>query len=463
MANSIAYLSIVLWPIVVFTLLNKQGIQKGILFSIFLSYMFLPASFEINLPGIPAFNKGTITVISILLFLVLKGKSFGVAELSKFSKLILFLFLISPFLTAMTNTERYLYLPAITFYDGLSQSVGGVLVFIPFLLGFKYFRDSKSQVLFLRAFVLFALLYSVFILYEIRMSPQLHTMLYGYFPHSFAQQYRAGGFRAVVFMGHGLLVALFVSVAFIVSLILFKIKIKIINSISLNFFVCAFLFVVLVLSKSYAALLFGVFGFFMVRFFNVKYIYIATFSLLFLYFSYPILSATKLFPHDEMVELAVTVDPARAQSLGFRFYHEGKLLEHANKKAMFGWGSWGRNRVYDPETFEDVSVTDGRWIIMLGTKGWLGFLSELYFIFLCVYMSYVAGKKLSIRNYNYESIKSQRFMLASHALIVSLVLIDQIPNSSMNYFYWFVAGTLFGRSFDIISSNFKEKVSIVRQ
>ena len=55
-------------------------------------------------------------------------------------------------------------------------------------------------------------------------------------------------------------------------------------------------------------------------------------------------------------------------SLEFRFYHEGLLLEHAKDKILFGWGGWGRSTFYN-------SVTDGTWIIILGSSGILGFLA----------------------------------------------------------------------------------------
>lgn len=451
MANSIAYMSIVLWPIVVWFMLVKFGLQKGILFSMLASYLFLPASFSINLPGIPAFNKGTVTVIALLLYLFfVNRRSIGFLDLNSVSKCVVLLLLVSPFLTALNNADRYLHLPGMNLYDGLSQSVGGFLIFIPFLLGFKYFRDYGSQVLLFRVFVIYVIFYSIFILYEIRMSPQLHTMLYGYFPHSFAQQYRAGGFRAVVFLGHGLLVALLVSIAFMISVALYRARIEIFKNKSLNLYVCIFLFIVLVLSKSYAALFFGIFALIVIRFMNIKMIFVSSFVLLFIYFSYPILSASKLFPHGPMLELASAIDPARAQSLGFRFYHEEQLLNHANVKPLLGWGTWGRNRVYDPDTFEDVSVTDGRWVIVLGTRGWLGFLSEFYFIMLCILLSFRASQRVVYKEASIDKVKIQQFLLASHALIVSIILIDQLPNASMNYFYWFLAGTLLGRASDVL-------------
>lgn len=54
-------------------------------------------------------------------------------------------------------------------------------------------------------------------LYEVRLSPQLHRIFYGYFPHSFAQQVRGGGFRPVVFLQHGLWVAFFAMMMTVVT------------------------------------------------------------------------------------------------------------------------------------------------------------------------------------------------------------------------------------------------------
>lgn len=451
MPNVIAYLSIAVWPLVILFLFKKYGVERGILAAIFISYMFLPASFEINFPGIPAFNKGTTTVFTIVTALFIMRRSFGFDALRPIDKFIFFCFCLSPFLTAITNTERYMHIAGVSLYDGLSQAVMNLLIIFPFILGAKYFRNSASQILLLKSFVIFALFYSLLILYEIRMSPQLHTMLYGYFPHSFAQQYRAGGFRAVVFLGHGLLVALFVAIAFVCSVGLMKSKIRILGFGIQNWAVVVFLFIVLVLSKSYAALVFAVFAFFALKIFSDKKIHMVAILFTFVYLSYPFMSANNIFPHDALVSIAESVDASRAQSLGFRFYHESQLLQHANDKPVFGWGSWGRNRIYDPETFEDLSVTDGRWAIILGTRGWFGFITEFYFIMMAIILSAKASVKLSA-NSNYKN-NYEKTLLALHALIVSLILMDQLPNSSLNYFYWFIIGALHGRVSDIIFVN----------
>ena len=54
------------------------------------------------------------------------------------------------------------------------------------------------------------------------MSPQLHRIVYGYFPHDFFQQIREGNFRPVVFMGHGLLVSVFVATSVIAAAALWR-------------------------------------------------------------------------------------------------------------------------------------------------------------------------------------------------------------------------------------------------
>ena len=49
------------------------------------------------------------------------------------------------------------------------------------------------------------------------MSPQLHRLLYGYHQHSFIQQVRDSGFRPMVFMQHGLMVATFMATGTLVA------------------------------------------------------------------------------------------------------------------------------------------------------------------------------------------------------------------------------------------------------
>ncbi len=443
MANSFAYIALVSWPVFMLFLFKRFSVEKAILISIIGSYLFLPASFEINFPGFPALNKTTVTTLSILVILFFRKGGLGFRSLDKKSMFLLFLFMLSPFITALLNTSRYLHLPGVTLYDGLSQSINSFLVFLPFLVGAKYFNTFESQKLLFRFLIIACLIYLPLMLFEVRMSPQLHRMVYGFFPHSFLQQVRFDGFRPVVFLGHGLLVSMFVAVCLMALSTSIKAKVKLINFDYKIIFLA--IFVVLILSKTYGALILYIFG--AVVLFLLKPRLIATVSLcvVVLYLAYPFLSANKVFPHEAIVSSVNILSPDRAQSLEFRFFHETKLLAHANEKPIFGWSSWGRNRVYDPETFQDLSVTDGRWIITLGTSGWFGFLSEFYFIFISMWYAIKISKKSN------SFPREKMVFLSGHLLIVTMILIDQIPNASLSYFYWFLIGSLYG-----VSNNFHQ-------
>ena len=50
---------------------------------------------------------------------------------------------------------------------------------------------------------------------------------------------------------------------------------------------------------------------------------------------------------------------------------EARCIGRALESPIFGWGGWGRARVYDDEG-RDVTVTDGLWIIAFGDRGMVG-------------------------------------------------------------------------------------------
>jgi len=430
-------MAIFVWPFLIYLSIRRYGIANGSLLGLMGGYMFLPVGFSINLPGIPAFDKFTIITMSFILFFFILGKKLGFMDLSKMMKLVFVAFVISPVLTSLANTSRYLFLPALTLYDGISSSVLSFLTILPLLVGIRYFNTYDRQLTMFKYFVIAGVIYGLLTLYEVRMSPQLHKQLYGYFPHSWLQQVRDGGFRSIVFMGHGLLVAMFLAVCIGCTATLQRLKIKVLPVATGA--ILAGIFVALIFQKSVAALIYGAFLLVMIMFFSNRRIHFAALMIGGLYVTYPILSATHLFPHKQLVELARNFSDERAGSLEYRFENENILLAHANLKPLVGWGGWGRNRVYDINTGEDISTTDGKWILTLGIRGWLGFLTESFFIIAPLWMSYSLQRKKNILPIN------EAKLLSSHALIVAVILIDQLPNASMNPLYWLVVGSLLGR------------------
>ena len=86
----------------------------------------------------------------------------------------------------------------------MSAVVGQCLVLIPFILGSRILTSSNSNEQIIRNLTLAGLFYSLAMLFEIRMSPQLQNWIYGFTPGEFYQQARGDTFRPIVFMGHGL-------------------------------------------------------------------------------------------------------------------------------------------------------------------------------------------------------------------------------------------------------------------
>ena len=95
-------------------------------------------------------------------------------------------------------------------YDGLSGSLNKMVTWgLPYLLGRLYFRSGAELRVLAVSVIIGGLVYVPLVLYEMRMSPQLHNLAYGFHQHNFAQTMRGGGWRPMVFMQHGLAVATF--------------------------------------------------------------------------------------------------------------------------------------------------------------------------------------------------------------------------------------------------------------
>jgi len=321
----------------------------------------------------------------------------------------------------------------------------------PFFIGKQFFRSYQDQLLMFRFLAIAGLIYSIPMLYEIRMSPQIHGLFYGYLPSGFGQQKRGGGFRPVVFMGHGLWVAFFTACALTAMVTLggIKEKIKQYSPNTLSYY----LLIVLVLCKTKASLLYGLFTFVLIKKISAKKQLKIAVLLAILTLLYPTMSIIKVFPHQKIAELAGSyLGSERAESLVYRFDNEVLLLDHARKRFFFGWGGWGRNRVFDEETGADIAVTDGRWIIKFGTSGFIGFIAEFGLLAIGIFKARAAAKLI-------KDNKELR-LLAAHALLISIVMVDQLPNASLAPWLWLLAGILLGRSEAIIIEN-KAKPSVI--
>jgi hypothetical protein len=107
------------------------------------------------------------------------------------------------------------------------------------------------------------------------------------------------------------------------------------------------------------------------------------------------------------------------------------LLARAAERPILGWGGWGRARIYDPVTGEDLSVTDGRWVIVIGQHGWVGYAAEFGLLALPV---------LLLLRRRGDGVQAS----AALAMILAVNLLDLLPNATLTPLTWLVSGALLG-------------------
>lgn len=439
MSNPIAYLALALWPVVTFILFRRLPPARAMIASLLGGYLFLPeAPAFFDLPLFPPLTKHNIPALSAALSLLyVQGGGQPILPESRLSRLLLFVFVLSPVLTVWTNPEPLVFdlaaIPGLGLKDMVALPIQQVLLVLPFLLARRLLVTSEAQGDLLRAFMWGGLVYSLLMLIEIRLSPQLNMWVYGYYQHMFGQSIRFGGYRPVVFLYHGLWVALFCMMAMVSALALWRRGDR-------NRLFCAgaalYLGVILVLAKSLGALVLAAGIVPLVLLFGPVMQINAAILVALLSIGYPVMKGADMVPEAWLLDQAGKVSPDRANSIAFRFDNENVLLDRAEEKPYFGWGSWGRNQIHDEITGEIESVADGRWIITIGVYGWIGFLAEFGLIALPVFLLW----RETVKRGNGEV----SAYIAPLSLILAFNLFDMLPNATLTPLTWLVAGALTG-------------------
>lgn len=435
------------YPLVVAVLFARLPRRDAILWSIMGAYLFLPQRFSFNLPVLPLYDRDAAAAFPALLACILMDRDGGrgtapvAARSSRWIPentvaIALFsLMLIGPMLTALTNGDRLVIggtvLRGMRIYDGLADFNQLLSSMIPFLLARRYVRTADDQIAVLRVFLAAGLVYSAFVLVEARLSPQFHQWVYGYRPFSFAQQIRSGGFRPVVFMKHGLWTAVFMAMALVAAAALWRVWTG--RQRILGMLATGWLGVVLLVSNSLGALMIAAATIPATRFLPTRLLALAVASIGLIILAYPILRGLDLMPTGVVVEAVRAVAPDRAASLAYRFNNEDILLSRANERPLAGWGGWNRNRVYDEVTGADLSTTDGRWVIVFGRSGWLGYLCQYGLLTLPMLMLFSAAV-------------TRRISPATMGvcMMLGVNLIDTMLNGTLTAVTWLAAGAALG-------------------
>lgn len=437
-----AWFMLMIWPVVGIVLFNKLSLPLACCVTVIGGYLILPQGLGLDLPILPELNKSSIPALTALVLATLKILQNNHSSIvlkgwvprEPVTLLLLSMLVLGTFGTIYTNQDRLVFGPLVInglkLYDGFSFLLEALIMLLPFLLARRVFATPEAQRVLLLTLIISALVYTLPALWEIRLSPQLHRQIYGYFTGSFFQQLRAGGFRPVVFVGHGLGLSIFLSFAVLAAAGFYRTADM--RAKAKWVMVTCWLFIVLVLTKSLGAVIIVVVLLPAVLFFSPRTQLLTATCIAGLVLTYPLLRAADLVPVDRAMAFAESVSADRARSLQVRLDNEEPLLERARQRPVFGWGGYSRNRVFDAQG-RNRSITDGSWVLEIGTGGWIRYLAV--FGLLCWP---IIGLFLSKR----DRIDPTCTLLA---LLLCGKLVDLIPNSGMVPYVWLMAGALAGR------------------
>lgn len=450
MGNSLAYLALLAWPVLCLVLFRTQKLERALIWSILGGYLFLPPLTEFNLPLVPAMDKVSIPNISVLLILLFAmQQKVKLLPGSRTARLLAAGLILSAIPTVLTNGDPIIfevlpdadpivflvdYLPGQSVRDVGSVLIGQMLTLVPFLLARQFLATEDGLRELLLALMVGALVYSIPSLIEIRLSPQMNIWVYGFFQHSFEQTIRAGGFRPIVFLPHGLWLAIYVCTGLLAAAALARVTEPALRWKML--LLVLYLFGLLVLCKSAASMAYGLVLTPLVLFAPARFQVRLAALFAIIAVAYPMLRNLGLVPLDAIIAQAEAVNPLRAQSLLYRFENEELLLERAAEKQLFGWGSWGRNLIRDPETGEIFSVPDGRWIIVFGTFGWIGYICEFGLLALPLVLMgiYLRQDRTAVLSP----------FTGPVCLILGITMVDMLLNATLTPLTWLTAGAVLG-------------------
>jgi hypothetical protein len=327
-------------------------------------YMFLPNA-QYHLSGLPNYTKSSAICYGVFLGILL----FDTDRLLRFRlawiDLPMVIWCVSPFFSSLAND--------LGAYDGLSAIVQQMLIWgLPYFIGRLYLTDLDALKEFSLVFLMGGLILVPLALLEVRLSPQMHRWVYGFYSNPFMHNIRFGGFRPTLFMASGLALGMFMVAATLSAWWLQSTRaVKLVWGVPLFWLVPVLVVTTLLVKATGATLLFVIA---LAAMYATRWTKLTAplLCLLLIAPAYTTLRTTQLWDGRIAVELAEEyIDRARAQSLEFRLDNEDILIDKALQRPLLGWGRWGRSRVYNDEG-RDISVTDGLWVIVLGQQGLVG-------------------------------------------------------------------------------------------
>ncbi len=429
------------WIPVVIGLFSRLRPRHAVITSFLVAWLFLP-NVSYPLPGLPDYDKMSATCWGIFI-------AAAIFDMENFKRLRLraidipmIIWCLCPVISSLNNGYGL--------YDGIAVSFRQTVTWgFPYIIGRIYFNDLQGLKEFAIGMIIGGMIYVPLCLWESRMSPQLHYNLYGFYQHSFAQTYRWGGWRPMVFMSHGLMVGVWMMSAALLA-VWFSMTgaVKRLGGMPMSAAAAVLLFTALWCRSTAAIglLLMGIAVLFLSKRFGKPIFVICLIAIPLFYLP---ARATGIWTGEGLVSfVAEHISPDRADSLEFRMHNENILAEKALQRPVFGWATWGKSRVYDDQG-QDISVTDGLWIITFGNHGLVGLISLTLAVLMPVFLLL---RYYPARHWTHPQLAPAVVL----CVLLGLYMVDNLLNAMINPIFMVASGGITG----LLPKVFEEEATV---
>jgi hypothetical protein len=438
---TVAYLALVLWFVVTPALFFYFRPPTAAALSFLGAALFLPNNVGVDVPLLPPIGKEEVASIACLLScLWFAIPALRAARLGRGPEVLLVVIAGAIVVSVLGNREPLIYgpfvVPGVKPMDVPALVIEEVLRWgIPFYVGRALFVRARDVRNLMIVFAVACLVYSLFILVELRMSPQFHRWTYGFHQHSFHQTIRESGYRPMVYMRHGLHVALFVMLSLAATLTLARVRHRFWGVPAS--WVSAYLAGILVLCKSIGAIGYALLTCPLILLARPRLQMAAAVGGVCFIAAYPLIRTFDLVPLSVIEQVAeAAAGPRRAASLVGRMRVEIAVIEFSMSRLWFGWGNSGRAMQRDPESGRVLIVFDGFWIVAIAKGGLVAAA--------CVFVLLLAPVVSAWRAFPQIRAPADRTLVAGLSLLVVVNVVDLLPNSTTEGYLTLMSGALAG-------------------
>ena len=395
--------------------------------------LFLPTA-TYNISGFPDYSKATAIGLGLILGGRLSGsRKAAVGFQYKLYDIPVALFCLSSLMSSLTNHLGP--------YDGFSRVLDNIFFLaVPYMAGRVYFSSIDHLRDLCHGIITGGLLYVPMCLFEVRMSPQLNYIFYGFLSHSFLQHVRYGGYRPMVFMSHGLKVALWMALSSVVAFWLWRAgKIKHFKGLPMLLVVGAMIGTTILCKSAngWLVVTVGCLFFFLYSFSPQPNKIVLVFLLLVA--AYPALRITSMVSIDMVEGIAgVFFDSARVKSLGIRLWQEDLFIQKTLERPLLGWGGSTEGWPVRADGSLAVPMIDAMWLIFFNSKGLLGASSFFWAVLQGPWLSFRANRRTFSRS------DDQYMLPVLLGLVVVFFMLDALFNGMPNPIYFMISGALVG-------------------